>query len=50
MEKTRYTLDIEYGSQFQKQFCEKFLDDILKNYWIAMKVHHKNNNLTINKS
>lgn len=48
--KTHYFIDIEYWTEFQRQFAEKFLDDILKNFDIALQAHHKKNKVTITKT
>lgn len=48
--KTHYHIEIEYGSESQKQFAEKFFDEILKNFSTDLEVHHKKNKVTINKS
>ncbi len=48
--KTRYNIEIEYWTAFQKQFAEKFLDEILNNFDTALQVHHKKNKVTITKS
>lgn len=48
--KTHYYIDVEYWTEFQRQFAEKFLDDILKNFDIALQAHHKKNKVTITKT
>jgi hypothetical protein len=47
--KTTYTITLEYGSDFQKQFIEKYFDESLKALEVGMQAHHKDNSITIKK-
>ena len=50
MEKTRYTLDIEYSSMEDKRDFEKVFDHELLIFQRDIKVWSPTNNLTIQKS
>ena len=47
--KTIYTIELEYGSDFQKDFLDKTMEELLNSFKKWLENYHKKNKMTWKK-